>query len=209
MKLLTLTTSTLAILALPALAQSNIESTSQNMGQAAEEMAQETGDTVNKAFENTGETINNAVNATGDMVNDAAESTNEAIRNLEETAQSSEQEMVEQTHHEFIRASNIMGGEIYTTSGTNDTWAEQFMYPEVSEEWTRIGNIHDLALDKDGKLIGVVAEVGGFLDIGDKHIMIPLETLNMAADGENYALVTPRSLEELQSWPSVEESVWD
>lgn len=232
MKLLTLTTSALAIAALPVLAQSNIENTAENIGQNANEMAQETGEVVNNALEDAGQALDNAASATGAAANEAAQDAeqaldnaadatgrmmNEAAQNTEQTMNELEQEMEQAADQalmgdaqgDFIRASDIMGGEVYTTAGTNDTWVDQFMYPEVSAEWTRIGNIKDLALDDNGELIGVVAEVGGFLDIGDKHIMIPLETLNMAADGKGYALVTERSLEELRDWPSVEETIWD
>jgi hypothetical protein len=232
MKLLTLTTSALAIAALPVLAQSNIENTAEDIGQSANEMAEETGKTVNDALQDAGQALDNAADATGAAVNEAAQDAeqaldnaaettgqmmNEAAENTEQTMENIEQEMdkaaqqalMGDAQSDFIRASDIMNGEVYTTAGTNDTWVEQFMYPEVSAEWTRIGSIKDIALDETGALIGVVAEVGGFLDIGDKHIMIPLETLNMAADGEHYALVTDRPLEELRDWPSVEEPIWD
>ncbi|WAJ27254.1 PRC-barrel domain-containing protein [Antarcticirhabdus aurantiaca] len=40
-----------------------------------------------------------------------------------------------------------------------------------------IGEVEDLLLDQQGRVIGVVVEVGGFLGIGDKEVAIPSEAL--------------------------------
>lgn len=36
-----------------------------------------------------------------------------------------------------------------------------------------MGSIENLVVGRDGKLLGIVAEVGGFLDIGDTHVFVP------------------------------------
>ena len=49
-----------------------------------------------------------------------------------------------------------------------------------------IGSVNDLLLDKDGKIIGVVIGVGGFLGIGTKNVAIDMSALNVVpADSGN------------------------
>ncbi len=109
----------------------------------------------------------------------------------------------------LIRTRDITGGDIYTTSDASD-WVEGEMYEGVGDGWNDIGEIEDVVLDQSGQMIGIVAEVGGFLDIADKHVMIPLENINLVAvDDQTYAYVTDRSEEELESMESVDEGFWE
>ena len=59
---------------------------------------------------------------------------------------------------------------------------EMEVYGENGEE---IGDVEDLIVDPQGKLIAVIAEVGGVWDIGDNHVSVPWEqvTVNEARDG--------------------------
>ena len=65
--------------------------------------------------------------------------------------------------------------------------AERYMedvivYGENGEE---IGNIEDILIGPDGKVLSVIAEVGGFWDIGDTHVSVPFDMVeaNAAGDG--------------------------
>ncbi len=65
-------------------------------------------------------------------------------------------------------------------------------------------------LSRDGQLIGIVAEVGGFLDIADKHVMLQVQDVNLVAvDDETYAYVTRYSEEELEAMQGVDEGFWN
>ena len=59
---------------------------------------------------------------------------------------------------------------------------EMEVYGENGEE---IGDVEDLIVDPQGKLLSVVAEIGGFWDIGDTHVSVPWDqvTVNEARDG--------------------------
>lgn len=48
-----------------------------------------------------------------------------------------------------------------------------------------IGEVEDVLIGPDGKVISVIAEVGGFWDMGDTHISIPWDQVDLAnyADG--------------------------
>ena len=112
---------------------------------------------------------------------------------------------------DLIRTRDITGGSVYTiTVADNDGWSMDFIHNGISENWTEIGEIEDIVLSKSGQMKGIVAEVGGFLDIGDKHVMIPLEDVNLVAvDDATYAFVTRLTEEQLESMEGVDEGFWN
>lgn len=111
----------------------------------------------------------------------------------------------------LIRSRDITGGNIYSIAAADDEgWDSSVMWNEVGADWNDIGEIEDLVLSKDGKVTGIVAEVGGFLDIADKHVVISVEDLNLVAvDDRTYAYVTRLSEEELENLPGVDEGFWN
>lgn len=113
---------------------------------------------------------------------------------------------------DLIRARDITGGEIYTVNEAYDeaSWTAGNRYDGIGDGWNQIGEIEDIVLSKDGKMIGVVGEIGGFLDIADKHVMIPVEDVRLVAvDDKTYALVTRYSEEALENLPGVDEGFWN
>ncbi len=55
-----------------------------------------------------------------------------------------------------------------------------------------------------------MAEVGGFLDIADKHVMIKTEDVKLVpVDNRHYVYVTRHSEEELEAMESVDEGFWN
>ncbi|WP_375263966.1 PRC-barrel domain-containing protein [Palleronia sp.] len=112
---------------------------------------------------------------------------------------------------DLIRSRDITGGAIYTTNAANDEgWDSANVYDQVGADWNEIGSIEDVVLSKDGQMVGVVAEVGGFLDIADKHVMLATGDVNLVAvDDKTYAIVTRMSEEQLESLEGVDEGFWD
>ena len=109
----------------------------------------------------------------------------------------------------MIRSRDITGGEVYSLAEA-DAWNSDTAYDGVDSRWNDIGEIEDVILDREGKMIGVVAEVGGFLDIGDKHVMLPVENVRLVPiDDKEYSIVTNMSEEELEALPGVDEGFWD
>ena len=112
---------------------------------------------------------------------------------------------------DLIRTRDITGGPVYTT---NEAWDEGewagTTYDAVGADWNQIGEIEDLVLDQGGQVIGIVAEVGGFLDLGDKHVMIETQDLKLVpVDDVSYAYITNRSEEELEAMEGVDEGFWN
>ncbi len=113
---------------------------------------------------------------------------------------------------DLIRTRDITGGNIYRMDvELNDSmWDGNEVYDSVDADWNNIGEIEDIVLNKDGQMIGIIAEVGGFLDIGDKHVMIPVENIRLTAvDDQTYGYVTNKTEEELEAMEAVDEAFWN
>ncbi len=111
----------------------------------------------------------------------------------------------------LIRTRDITGGVVYTTGqdGTED-WQVDDVYEGLNDNWTRIGEIEDIVLTQNGDFHGIVAEVGGFLDLGDKHVMLEIDDVNLVAlDDGTYAYVTNRTEEQLEEMEGVDEGFWN
>lgn len=60
-----------------------------------------------------------------------------------------------------------------------------------------IGEVENLVIGKDGEVLSVIAEVGGFLELGDKHISIPWDRVTVGVDGDDLSIpLTQDTLEE-------------
>ena len=112
---------------------------------------------------------------------------------------------------DLIRSRDITGGNIYTVNEANDEgWDATNVHNEVGADWNTIGEIEDVVLSQDGQVTGIVAEVGGFLDIADKHVLISVDDLNLVAvDDATYGYVTRQSEEDLEAMESVDEGFWN
>ncbi|ATI42176.1 hypothetical protein CBW24_09225 [Pacificitalea manganoxidans] len=110
---------------------------------------------------------------------------------------------------QLIRTRDITDGPVYAVDVDDADWADM-SYSEVDAEWEQVGEIEDIVLDRSGQMVGVVAEVGGFLDIGDKHVIIPVENVRLVpVDDVEFALVTNHTEDELESMEDVDEGFWD
>ena len=112
---------------------------------------------------------------------------------------------------DLIRSRDITGGDIYTLNTAVDdmTW-ESWSADGYDSNWRDIGSIEDIILSKDGQMIGIVAEIGGFLDIGDKHVMIPMKDVRLTpVDDQRYVLVTRMTEEQLEELEAVDEGWWN
>lgn len=120
---------------------------------------------------------------------------------------------------QLIRTRDITGGPVYTTNQAYDegSWGGEDAnrwgwsdYDGIGEDWNQIGEIEDVVLDKSGQMIGIVAEVGGFLDIGDKHVLLRVGDVDLVpVDDQSYSFVTRYSEEQLEELPGVDEGWWN
>ncbi len=135
----------------------------------------------------------------------------ESMDNSSDNASMSQSDNGMMDSAKLIRTRDITGGAIYTTNEANDEgWDGQGVFDSVGTDWNEIGEIEDIVLTHSGEFKGIVAEVGGFLDVGDKHVMIPVSDIRLVAvDDATYAYVTRLNEEDLESMEGVDEGFWN
>jgi hypothetical protein len=88
----------------------------------------------------------------------------------------------------------------------NTLLAKEFIGQTVyAPDKTKIGNISDLILSKDGRTVeGFVIGVGGFLGIGEKSVALKIDRLQIMPDPQTgaVALMMDAKKDELASTPS-------
>ncbi|UWR27840.1 PRC-barrel domain-containing protein [Sulfitobacter sp. S223] len=106
----------------------------------------------------------------------------------------------------------IEDGSVYRLELTPDdtVWANGEGYTEIDANWNKIGEISDVLLDKNGQMIAVLVGIGGFLGVGDRDVILPLENVRFAKGDDNtYNYVTNLTKEELEKLPEVDSGIWD
>lgn len=69
----------------------------------------------------------------------------------------------------------------------------------MTADGEEIGEISEILVDADGKPAGFLIEMGGFLDIGESDVAVPLEALEWT--GQDYvSKMTQEQLEKLTPW---------
>lgn len=58
---------------------------------------------------------------------------------------------------------------------TVTNWYKQYLHDPSD---TRIGEISDVLVNKDGKISAFIVSVGGFLGIGEKHVAVPFDNVH-------------------------------
>lgn len=81
-----------------------------------------------------------------------------------------------------MMASNMIGTTVYSTNNEN------------------VGDINDIIIGKDGRVEGVVIGVGGFLGLGEKDVLIPLDRVQFSReDNNNQRLVIASTKQDLEN----------
>ena len=69
-----------------------------------------------------------------------------------------------------------------------------------ANEW--IGDINDLRIDANGRIVSVIVGVGGFLGLGEKDVAVPFNEFTFGRDAKGDVVVTAKiTKESLQSAP--------
>lgn len=66
-----------------------------------------------------------------------------------------------------------------------------------------VGSVSDLLIDRDGQVVAVIADVGGFLGMGTKTVAIPWDSIQrtLDEDGDEYRFTVNATEEALRDAP--------
>lgn len=91
-------------------------------------------------------------------------------------------------------------------------WESDEAFTAGRDNWENVGNIDDVVLTQDGELRGVLLDIGGFLGIGARTVMVELDDLyfvsdeTTAEDLSDFSVVATISREGLEALPEWDEA---
>lgn len=108
----------------------------------------------------------------------------------------------------MILASQVQGLNLWTTEQPQgSSWDGMDTVAERPAEWKNIGGIQDIVLTTGGEVEGYVADVGGFLGIGTKRVLLEPAQLKLMHSGDEVYFATQFTADELKALPDFQEPV--
>ncbi|TRC98373.1 PRC-barrel domain containing protein [Mesorhizobium sp. WSM4303] len=83
------------------------------------------------------------------------------------------------------------------------------VYDSTADDATKIGDVNDIVLDKDGNAKLVVIGVGGFLGVGEKNVAYDFSKLEWVNKNGDRWLVAKTTKDELNAQPNFDTKVYD
>lgn len=103
--------------------------------------------------------------------------------------------------HPGMLGSYIMKRRIWTTNQPSSTVWESTTLTERPAEWTDIAKVDDIVVDPEGNIRGYIADIGGFLGLGAKRVLLGTDALHFVTVGDDSFFATNFTKEELQALP--------
>lgn len=102
-----------------------------------------------------------------------------------------------------LRATDLLGANVYVT----DAPAATRVVDGPMDGWESVGNVDDFVLSQVGDIRGVVVDIGGFLGIGARTLMVNLDALRIVQerDTDTVYVVMDATREELENAPEFDQ----
>lgn len=114
-------------------------------------------------------------------------------------------------------ASDFMGMPIYAfnpesmsaenTAAPDSRWTSGESLEAMRDDWEDIGSVSDAVLSQDGRVRGVLLDIGGFLGMGNKTVMVDINDIYFVPDSQtaedisDFNAVAGLSREQLEALP--------
>ncbi|MCK0167399.1 PRC-barrel domain-containing protein [Jannaschia sp. S6380] len=99
---------------------------------------------------------------------------------------------------EALRTSDLVGARLYVTEAATEA---ELADPDT---WEDVGEISDVVLGNAGEMDVAIADIGGFLGLGERRVAVNMDDLLFLADtpeGDTFRIVLPASRTDLESAP--------
>ena len=105
-----------------------------------------------------------------------------------------------------ILSSWVTSRNIWTTNQPSSTvWVDPALEKRPGE-WQNIAKVNDIVLDDSGEhVVGYVADIGGFLGIGAKKVLLGPGAIHLLTIGDETFFATNYTKEELEALPDFDE----
>lgn len=103
-----------------------------------------------------------------------------------------------------LSAETLLGKRLYVSEANVDVATAM---NEADEGWDDVGEVGDLVLSHDGQVKAVIADIGGFLGIGEKSVAVAMNQLRFVRDGDTaneYFVVFTADRAALENAPAFE-----
>ncbi|MDT1061772.1 PRC-barrel domain-containing protein [Paracoccus sp. CPCC 101403] len=192
-------------------------------GAAAEQAADEAANAADNAADAAATAADDAANAAQGMGDAAAENAADAADSAEDAASQAADaaaDAAEQTPvtppdvnppmiseaDPGLLGSWITSRRIFTTNEPSSIeWNQPAELDERPAEWQDIAKVNDIVLDDSGQVVGYIADIGGFLGIGAKKVLLGVDAIHMTAVGNDTFFATNYTKEELKALPDFDE----
>lgn len=95
----------------------------------------------------------------------------------------------------------IMKRRIWTTNQPSSTAWNSTTLTERPADWTDVAKIDDIVVDTNGDVTGYVADIGGFLGLGAKSVLLGKDALHFVRINDDAFFATNFTKEELEALP--------
>lgn len=192
-------------------------------GAAAEQAADEAAIAADKAADAAATAADDAATAAQDMGSEAAEDAADAAGDAESAASEAADAAVNAAAEAPVTPPDVKAPAIseadpgqlgsWVTSRriwtTNQPSSTEWTTPELGErpaEWQDIAKVNDVVLDDSGtQVLGYIADIGGFLGIGAKKVLLGVDAIHLITVGNDTFFATNYTKEELQALPDFDE----
>ncbi|NNL35595.1 MAG: hypothetical protein HKP35_07240 [Silicimonas sp.] len=110
------------------------------------------------------------------------------------TMSAADSSMEESMPKTMIAADAIEGAVIYSLGAAYDEslWDGNEPFGPVAADWAEIGEVEDLIISEDGQVAGVTVDVGGFLGLGERTVLVAIDDLRLVQSPDNAFFIVTR-----------------
>ncbi|MDK8871655.1 PRC-barrel domain-containing protein [Paracoccus sp. SSJ] len=162
------------------------------------------GDAVPEAAEGAAEDAAGAAEDAADAAGDAADAAADAAAEAPVTPPDVNPPAISEAEPGVL-SSWLTSRRIWTTNQPSTT---EWVDPAVEErpaEWQDIAKVNDIVLDDSGQVVGYVADIGGFLGIGAKKVLLGVDAIHLVTVGNDTFFATNYTKAELEALPDFDE----
>lgn len=201
-----------------------VEGAAEDAAAATDEAAEDTADAADQAADDAamaaGEAADDAAMAADEAADATAEAANDSAEAVGEAATEAEAEMTEAAPavtppdvnppaiseaEPGVLSSWVTSRRIWTTNQPSTTeWVDP-MLEERPAEWQDIAKVNDIVLDDSGQVVGYVADIGGFLGIGAKKVLLGTDAIHLLSIGGDTFFATNYTKQELEALPDFDQ----
>ncbi len=183
---------------------------------AADQAAEDAAAAADQAADDAAMAADNAASGVGKAAENAAEDAGAAADEAEKAADAVTEAVPQVTPPDVnppaiseaepgVLSSWVTSRRIWTTGQPSATeWVDP-MLQERPAEWQDIAKVNDIVLDDSGQVVGYIADIGGFLGIGAKKVLLGTDAIHLLSIGNDTFFVTNYTKQELEALPDFDE----